>query len=200
MPPEPLVLASASRARAALLAAAGLEFAVDAADLDEDAIKRQFRAAARPAEACAQALALAKARVVSARCRDALVIGADQLLVCDDTWFDKPLDRATARNQLGALRGRTHRLVTAVCVVRDSEVLWREANAPSLTMRAFSDAFLDAYLAAEGEAILGSVGAYRLEGRGIQLFSNIDGDHFAILGLPLLQLLAFLRDRGAIGR
>src|SRR5579875_2174651 len=182
---EELILASASPARARLLAAAGLDFRVEAAAVDEEAVRCAYRAEGAEAAECALALAELKARRISERYPGALVVGADQILVCDGLWFDKPAGMAEARAQLQALRGKPHALATAVCAVL-------------LTMRAFSDAFLDAYLAAEGSAILGSVGAYRIEGRGIQLFADIDGDYFAVLGLPLLPLLAFLRERGAL--
>ncbi|HJU15114.1 MAG TPA: nucleoside triphosphate pyrophosphatase [Stellaceae bacterium] len=195
---EELVLASASPARAHILAAAGLDFRVEAAALDEEALKRAFKADGAPVSECAAALAEAKARRISQRHPAALVLGADQILVCGDSWFDKPADGAEARAQLQALRGRTHELVTAACVVAAGEPIWRGLSRPLLRMRDFSDDFLDAYLAAEGTAILGSVGAYRLEGRGIQLFTQVDGDYFAVLGLPLFPLLAFLRNRGAL--
>jgi septum formation protein len=195
---EELILASASSARARLLAAAGLDFRVEAAAIDEAELKGAFRAAGAEAADCALALAEAKARRVSARHPSALVIGADQLLVCEGAWFDKPADRAEARAQLRALRGKSHELVTAVCATAAGERIWHALARPLLAMRPFSDDFLDACLAAEGAAILGSVGAYRIEGRGIQLFTRIDGDYFAVLGLPLLPLLAFLRDRGII--
>ena len=113
-------------------------------------------------------------------------------------WFDKPRDLGEAREQLLGLRGRTHVLATAVCVAQEGVPVWRATSAPELTMRHFSEEFLDDYLAAEGEALLGSVGAYRLEGRGVQLFSRIGGDYFAILGLPLIELLGFLRERGLL--
>ena len=200
MTPEPIILASASAARAALLRAAGVEFGVVPAAINEGSLKRESRCAGASAIGCAAALAAAKAIVVSRRHPEALVIGADQLLVMGDVWFDKPADVAAARRQLEALRGRTHVLATAACVVRSGSLppLWQATSSPELTMRQFSDAFLDAYIAAEGEALLGSVGAYRLEGRGVQLFSRISGDNFAILGLPLLELLGFLRQRGAL--
>jgi septum formation protein len=121
------------------------------------------------------------------------VIGCDQILVCDNVWYDKPADLAAARRQLLALRGRPHVLETATVVLRDGVEIWRHLASPKLTIRDFSEAFLDIYLAAEGERVLGSVGAYRLEGPGIQLFEAIEGDHIAILGLPLLPLLGFLR-------
>jgi nucleoside triphosphate pyrophosphatase len=193
-----LILASASTARAGLLRAAGVAFAIDPADIDETAIKREHRKAGRDASACAAALAEAKARTVAARHMQALVIGADQILVAGDEWFDKPDDLAAAEAQLRRLRGHEHLLVTAACVVRDDERLWQALSVPKLTVRRFSDAFLAGYIAAEGDAVLGSVGAYRLEGRGVQLFARIEGDHFAILGLPLLELLDFLCGRGVV--
>ena len=195
---EQIVLASASRTRAAMLTAAGLDCAIDPAAIDEADMKQMAQAVGATAVDCALQLAELKARVVSDRHPDALVIGADQILVADGIWFDKPADPMSARRQLEALRGRTHELATAVCVVRNGDRLWQARCRPRLTMRRFSDAFLDAYLAAEGSAVLCSVGAYRLEARGIQLFLHIDGDHFAILGLPLVELLGFLRDRGAV--
>ncbi|MBV9018886.1 MAG: Maf-like protein [Alphaproteobacteria bacterium] len=196
--PETIILASASPTRAHLLEAAGMGFAVDPANIDEGAIKRRAREAGQLAITCALTLAAEKAGNVSARHPEALVIGADQLLVAKDKWFDKAASLAEAREQLLALRGRTHVLATAVCVIRGGDLLWRATSAPELMMRPFSDAFLDDYIAAEGEALLGSVGAYRLEGRGAQLFAWMTGDHFAVLGLPLFELLEFLRSRGAI--
>jgi septum formation protein len=195
---EGLVLASASTIRAQLLAAAGVDFRIEPAELDEGFLKQARRAEGRDAADCALALAEAKARQVAARRRQAVVIGADQLLVCGEVWFDKPADLGQARTQLQILRGRTHELVTAVCVVLDGSRLWHTVSRPRLTMRNFTDAFLDDYIAAEGADILGSVGAYRLEGRGAQLFERIEGDYFAILGLPLLELLGFLRTKGMI--
>ena len=127
-----------------------------------------------------------------------MVIGADQILVCGGEWFDKPANLAEARSQLQTLRGRIHKLVTAACVVQEQACIWQGERWTKLTMREFSDTFLDTYLAAEGTAVLGSVGAYRLEGRGIQLFAQVEGDYFAILGLPLIELLGFLRERGAL--
>jgi septum formation protein len=195
---EGLILASASPPRARLLAEAGLKARVEPAAVDEEAIKQAFRAAGSAASECAVALAEAKARGIASRYDQALVIGADQLLICDGRWFDKPSDLAAARVQLQALRGRMHELITALCIVRNRARIWHIVSRPRLFMREFSDAFLDDYLAAEGAAVCGSVGAYRLEGRGVQLFEHIEGDYFAILGLPLLELLGFLRNRGEI--
>jgi septum formation protein len=195
---EMLVLASASPVRAALLRNAGLIFEVDPAAVDEARLKGRCREVGCNALECAAALAEAKARAVSPRHPRALVIGADQILVVDDEWLDKPTDLNEASRQLERLRGREHGLATAACVVCDGETVWRGASLPRLTMRAFSNDFLAAYAAAEGDALLGSVGAYRLEGLGAQLIAQIEGDYFAILGLPLLDILAFLRARGAI--
>jgi len=196
----PLILASKSTARAALLRNAGVDFAVDAAAIDEDAVKASLRADGRSAEEVALALAEMKAARVSRAHPGALVVGADQLLDCEGAWFDKPADRDGARRDLLALRGRTHRQISAVCVVVEGATLWRHAEAARLAMRPFSDAFLDDYLARAGEEICACVGAYRLEDLGAQLFSRVEGDYFTILGLPLLPLLEFLRDHGVVGR
>ena len=195
---EPIILASASPTRARLLEAAGVPFTIQPPDIDESPLKLQARETGRVAIECALDLARAKATAVSMRYPEALVISADQLLAAGDEWFDKPADIAAARAQLQRLRGRTHVLATAVCVCHAGERLWHAASMPEMTMRHFSDAFLDDYLAAAGDAVLGSVGAYRIESRGIQLFSRMTGDHFAVLGLPLIELLEFLRSRGAL--
>jgi septum formation protein len=196
----PLVLASASAARARILAAAGISVTVDAANVDEAEIKAAFRRDRRDAGECATALAELKAKRVALRHPGALVIGADQLLDCAGTWLDKSRDAAEARIQLQFLRGKRHNLVSAVCVVSDGAVAWHTVERASLTMRAFTDVFLEEYLAAMGDGTRALVGAYALEGLGAQLFAAIDGDYFAILGLPLLPLLDFLRGRGAVAR
>jgi len=193
-----LVLASASASRAALLQAAGLEFDVLPAQIDETEVKRSARADGASAEDAALLLAEHKARQVSVYMPDALVIGADQILICDGEWFDKPAGLAAARDQLRRLRGHEHVLATAVVCHRHGRRIWHHIATPRLTMRSFSDAFLDDYLAAEGAAVTSSVGAYRLEGRGIHLFSEVEGEHGAILGLPMLALLDFLRQQGVL--
>lgn len=199
--PQPaLVLASASAARQALLAAAGLSFEVLSAEVDEAAIRRSARADGTSPTALALVLADAKASRVAAQRPAALVIGADQLLVCDGDQYDKPADLTAARRSLQAMRGREHTLVTAVVCWQAGQPVWRHVAEPRLSMRAVSDGFLDAYLEAEGAAVLPSVGAYRLEGLGVHLFSAVQGEHAAILGLPMLPLLDFLREVGAVLR
>jgi len=193
-----LILASASIARQMMLRAAGVAFFAIPAKLDESEIKLRFRAEGGTAIDCAMALAEAKARLVATQHPAAIVIGADQILVLGDEWLGKPADLDAATAQLRKLAGRAHVLATAACAVCGDRCVWRATSVPELTVRGFSDRFLAEYVAAEGEEVLGSVGAYRIEGRGVQLFSRIAGDHFAILGLPLLELLAFLRDCGAV--
>lgn len=193
-----IILASGSRTRAEMLERAGLTFERRPADVDEGAIKQAMAVDGKSADAIAGALAQAKAHAVSVQRRDALVIGADQILECEGRLFDKPPDLAAARGHIAALRGRTHQLVTGVCVLRNGECLWRHDERATLVMRAVSDAFVEGYLAAVGSDALSSVGAYQLEGRGAQLFERVTGDFFTILGLPLLPLLDFLRRYGAL--
>ncbi|HET6233800.1 MAG TPA: nucleoside triphosphate pyrophosphatase [Acetobacteraceae bacterium] len=198
-PAEPrVILASASFSRRTLLEAVGLRFEAVPAHVDEAEVKRAAQAESMSAADTALALAELKASRVSGRNPQALVIGADQILVCDGVWFDKPADRVAARVQLGELRGRSHTLATGVVCYYGSVRVWHHLAEPRLTMRRFSDAFLDAYLAAEGEAVTLTVGAYRLEGLGVHLFERVDGDHAAVLGLPLLPLLEFLRQHGVL--
>jgi septum formation protein len=194
----PVILASASRIRLELLERAGVAATAEAAAVDEAEIKVAFQAEQASTEACAQALAALKARRISERHPEALVIGADQMLDCDGVWFDKPADLDEARTHLQVLRGKTHRLVTAAVVMHGGNQLWHVISPARLTMRPFSDAFLEDYLRQAGEAVLGSVGAYQLEGLGAQLFDRVDGDFFTVLGLPLLPLLGFLRGHGVI--
>lgn len=193
-----LVLASASVVRQALLANAGLSFRAEAAAIDEAEIKRAARTSGDTAGQAATTLAGLKARRIALRSPDAVIIGADQILECEGEWFDKPADKEAALRQLLALRGRTHTLTTAVVCHRGEQPLWHHIDRPRLTMRAVSDEFLDDYLTAEGDRALTSVGAYRLEGLGIHLFDRIEGEHTAVLGLPLLPLLGFLRQHGVV--
>jgi septum formation protein len=192
----PLVLASRSESRRAILHAAGLPYEVDPAGIDERLVEQ--RAAVRHASEAAELLAREKALVVSARRPGALVLGADQTLAVGERRFSKPTDRETAREQLALLRHRTHELHSAIAVARDNLVLFAHREVAWLAMREFSDAFLEAYLDSVGNAATASVGAYQLERSGIQLFERIDGDHFVILGLPLLALLQFLRREGLL--
>ena len=192
-----IVLASKSAARRAVLDGAGVPYEAVVASVDEDAVKTQLLAqGASPAEV-AEALAELKATRVSAT-RPGLVIGSDQTLDLDGKLYDKATDLYSAWARLKTLRGKTHKLHSAVVVAEAGQPIWRELVTATLTMRDFSDAFLQDYLATEGEASLGSVGCYRLEGPGAQLFSNIEGDYFAILGLPLMGLLELLRQRGEL--
>ena len=194
-----LILASASLSRRCLLAAAGLRFTVIPAQVDEGQVKRAARADGMTAGDTALALADLKAAHVARHNTDALVIGADQILVCEGVWYDKPADHDAAREQLKVLRGRSHTLATGVVCHLGNTRVWHCLAEPILTMRHFSDIFLDSYLRAEGEAVTSTVGAYRLEGLGVHLFERIEGDHAAILGLPLLPLLDFLRRQGVLG-
>jgi septum formation protein len=193
-----LVLASASATRRALLDRAGLRYEAKVAGVDEAAIKEAAQAEAIPAADAAILLAEAKAERIARRDPDALVIGSDQLLVCEGRWFDKPEGLDGARAHLRALRGRRHELVNGTVAWRGGERVWQDVTVARLTMRAFSDAFLEEYLAAEGEALCSSVGAYRVEGLGIHLFSRIEAEQSAILGLPMLPLLGFLRQHGVL--
>jgi len=182
-----------------VLESAGLTFLCDPAAIDETGIISDLRNRGTAVTEVAKALAKSKAEVVAGRQTGALVIGADQIMECEGKWYQKPSDHAAAAAQLRELSGRTHRLVSAVCVVRDGQLLWQHVETPRLTIRRFSDRFLDEYLERAGSSALESVGSYRLEGLGAQLFSAIEGDYFSILGLPLLPLLTFLRSQGVVG-
>jgi septum formation protein len=191
---RPLLLASKSAVRRTLLEAAGVAIEVRPASIDERGV--EARAGLAGAGEVAALLAREKAKAAAAANPDWIVLGADQTLALGQRRFDKAADRAGAREQLRALRGKTHTLHSAVAVVRSGAVLFEHVDAAHLTMRAFSDAFLDSYLDAVGDAATASVGGYQLEGTGIQLFERVEGDHFTVLGLPLLPLLAFLRQAG----
>lgn len=192
-----LVLASSSSARAGMLRAAGVEFDTARPAIAEETLRREL-GAAEPA-AVAQALADAKALAVAAAEPDALVIGADQVLVLDRMIVTKPADEAAARWQLMRLRGRRHTLISAAACARGGAVVWRASTSAELTMRDFSTDFLDGYLAATGKRVTSTVGGYEIEGLGIQLFSRVAGDLFTIQGLPLLELLECLRSERLIG-
>ena len=192
-----ITLASKSAARAQLLAGAGVSFGTVGSGVDEDAAKARLLSDDADPRDIALALAETKALVVSTR-RSGLIIGADQTLDLDGSLFDKVATLDEARHRLERLRGREHQLHSGVAVARDGAVIWRETRSATLRMRDFSDGFLAAYLARNGEAALSSVGCYQLEGEGLQLFDRIEGDYFTILGLPMLGLLALLRREGVI--
>lgn len=192
-----LILASKSAARRAVLDGAGVRYEARVAGVDEDAVKTSLLAEGAGPREIADALAELKAIRVSAG-RPDFVIGSDQTLDLDGRLYDKAESVEAARERLKLLRGRTHKLHSAVVVAKEGTPIWREIVTASLTMRDFSDAFLEEYLAHEGEHALGSVGCYRLEGPGAQLFSKIEGDYFAILGLPLMGLLDLLRRHGEL--
>jgi septum formation protein len=193
----PLTLASKSAARSALLTEAGVAFSTSGSGVDEEAVKAGMLAENASPRDIADALAELKAVRVSAR-RPGLVIGADQTLELEGALVDKAETLDEARVRLLGFRGRTHTLHSAVVVARDGTPIWREVKSARMSVRPFSTAWLDGYLAREGEALLGSVGCYRLEGEGVQLFDRIDGDYFTILGLPLVGLLDLLRNHGAL--
>ncbi len=194
-----LILASGSAGRRALLENAGVPHGVMTAAIDEDAVKASFRSQGSSARDLADALAELKAVKVSAKFPGDLVLGCDQTLALDDgTMLDKAPDRASLAQQLRQLMGATHSLFSAAVIAEQGQPVWRHVERVRMTVRSLSDAFIDDYLDAEGDALLGCVGGYRIEGRGAQLFSRIEGSHFAIVGLPLLPLLDFLRTRGIL--
>jgi septum formation protein len=201
---QPLVLASRSEVRGKILAAAGIRFELSPAQIDERALEAQagvqagVQAGILDAASVAAVLARAKAAAVAKRWVNRLVLGADQTLALGGGRFSKPANRAAAAEQLRQLRGKTHMLHSALALMRNDDVLFECVETAHLTMRNFSDHFLDAYLEAAGDAAWASVGAYQLEGVGVHLFERLEGDYFTILGLPLMPLLAYLRDQGFV--
>jgi septum formation protein len=193
-----VVLASASVIRRTLLENAGVSLVVDPADVDESAIKERLIAQRIPTQGAAIELASAKAKAISTRHPGKLIVGADQILEHAGKWFDKPVDRAAAAAQLSRLAGTAHSLISAVAVIEDGVEVWRTAQSATLHMRPLSPDYIESYLARVGNAALTSVGGYQLEGLGAQLFTRVDGDYFTVLGLPLLPLLTYLRDRGVL--
>ena len=194
--PDPLVLTSRSKVRQKLLVAAGIPIEVCPADIDE----REVELAAPSQRPAAVATFLSREKALSVELSNPgrLVLGADQLLALDGKRFSKPGDRAHARAQLLALSGRTHTLHSAVAFVRNATVVFEHVSTARMTMRTLSDRFLEHYLDVAGSAATESVGAYQLEGLGIQLFERVDGDYFAVLGLPLMEVLDFLRRDGCL--
>lgn len=198
MTPEPLVLASGSATRQAMLRAAGVPFVIVVARVDEESFEAGLLAEGASARDIADALAEMKAARVSDKVPEALVVGADQVLSCEGRLLSKPGSPEEAREQLSFLMGRTHRLHSAAVIYRGGEPLWRHVSEARLTMGRLSEEWLDGYLQRNWEAVRHSVGGYRIEEEGVRLFSRIEGDHFTILGLPLLPLLSFLAVRGTI--
>ncbi|MBK20513.1 MAG: septum formation protein Maf [Rhodospirillaceae bacterium] len=195
---ETITLASQSETRRKLLTSAGVEFTTLPAAIDEEEIRSSLESEGADPAAIAETLAEHKARVISRKRPGDLVIGADQILECEKTIFSKPVDFDTAKDQLTKLRGKDHQLCSSVVVFHNSERVWHNTDTAHLRMRNFSDDFLNTYIEKLGEKLLYGPGCYQVEGLGIQLFSRITGDHFTILGLPLLPLLDYLRLRGAI--
>lgn len=193
-----LVLASGSASRARILHGAQVPFTAISAEIDEEALKQKLLSKSETPGAIATALAQAKAVQVSGSNPGSLVLGADQVLEFDGELVSKCADLAAARALLRRLRGKAHRLVSALCLARNGEANWAFCDTATLRMRPFSDAFLESYLSTEGQGLLAGVGCYRLEGMGAQLFESVEGDYFSILGLPLQPLLAELRRKGVI--
>ncbi|MEO6945148.1 MAG: Maf family protein [Nitrobacter sp.] len=193
---KPLILASQSQVRQTLLANAGLSFEAKPAAIDERTIQQS--SGLTVASEIAARLAYEKALYVSLRSPGRYVVGADQTLECDGRLFNKPIGRAGAVEHLRALSGRTHTLHSGVAIVRDGSPLFEDVSVACMTMRELSEDVIETYLDAVGDTVTASVGAYQLEGLGVHLFSRIEGDHFTILGLPLLPLLAFLRGQGLL--
>lgn len=198
--PDTLILASGSATRARLLRGAGVAIEIAAPAIDEAELKASLKQEGAPAARVAETLAEMKARRVSPRFTGRFVLGSDQMMECDGGWLDKPETREQARAQLKKLRGKSHSLITSAVLVRDGTRIWHTTDRAALRMRDFSDSFLEGYLDQAGEDVLHSVGGYQLEGLGAQLFERVTGDFFTILGLPLLPVLAILREHGMVAR
>ena len=192
-----IILASASKSRKLLLKNAGLNFRVEISNVDENQIKKDMEG--KPVESLVLRLASAKAEVVYQTNKKNLIIGADQMLECENTLYDKPTDYSDAFEHLKKLQGKTHRLITGACIIYRGEIVWTFVDQVSLEMRSLSDKFINEYLEIVGPEIFSTVGSYRLEGHGAQLFNHVTGDFFTVLGLPVLPLLTFLRAKNFMG-
>jgi len=197
---DPLILASGSKTRARMLRGAGVAIEIVVPAIDEPELMASLNASGATTSRVAEVLAEMKAQRVAPRFPGRFVLGCDQMLECDGLWLDKPADRDHARDQLRMLCGKSHSLVTSAVLMRDEERLWHVTERAEMRMRDFSDQFLEHYLELAGEDILRSVGAYQLEGIGAQLFQRVSGDFFTVLGLPLLPVLAILREHGIVPR
>jgi septum formation protein len=197
---DPLILASGSKTRARMLRGAGVAIEIVVPAIDEPELMASLNASGATTSRVAEVLAEMKAQRVAPRFPGRFILGCDQMLECDGLWLDKPADRDHARDQLKMLRGKSHSLVTSAVLMRDEERLWHVTERAEMRMRDFSDEFLEHYLAQAGDDILRSVGAYQLEGIGAQLFQRVSGDFFTTLGLPLLPVLAILREHGIVPR
>lgn len=196
---QKLLLASKSQARHAMLKAAGITFESIAPSVDEDALKKLWKADCATADNLANILAKSKALSISERCESDLTLGADQVLVLDDgSMLDKPSSRMEAKKQLIRMSGTKHKLFSSAVLVQQGAVIWSHVDYVTMSMRNLSDSFVDHYVEQEWDNIRHCVGCYEIEGRGVQLFSDIDGNQFTIMGLPLLPLLDCLRERGVI--
>lgn len=193
-----LILASSSKARHSMLKNAGIDCEAIASMIDEEGYKQSMKAEGASAAEAAETLAEMKALRMYRQQPDGIVIAADQMLECNGIWFDKPQDRDNCRAQLMALRGKTHQLVSAAVIYKEGSRIWGTIDTAHLTMRSFTEEWLEEYLDAAGEEIFNCVGGYQLEGIGAQLFTEIRGDYFTVLGLPLLPLIGFLRDHGVL--
>ncbi|PKR58924.1 Maf family protein [Thalassospira lohafexi] len=193
-----LILASSSKTRHAMLKNAGVDCDAIASMIDEEGYKQSMKAEGANAAQAAETLAEMKALRMYRQQPDGIVIAADQMLECNGIWFDKPKDRDNTRAQLLALRGKTHQLVSAAVIYKEGSRIWGTIDTAHLTMRNFTEEWLDWYLDAAGEDIFDCVGGYQLEGIGAQLFTEVRGDYFTVLGLPLLPLIGFLRDHGVL--